>query len=354
MELDSFHFYQKGRILVLIPFVGILIALVYYLIYPGSLHQSPWGYVISGIATTATIWIGCMIIVEYLWRKYPWERHPSKHLILEIVLILVYLTLCVPVSLFILYGTDFEAWFKELSRSGMDAFNTALITFLITAIHEAYFFYKQWKMNFSKSIQLEKEILQTQLNSLKAQVNPHFLFNSLNSLAGLLENNPKAEKFVLDLSEYLRYVLQNSARSTVSLKEELENLEKYLSLQNIRFGHNLIIKVEITPSALEKSLPPLTLQMLAENCIKHNKVTQENPLHIQLKADSKRAVVSNNLQKISASNSNGQGLENLKGRYRFLTSETLQISETSHSYSVSVPLLSPNNSIENEHTNSNH
>lgn len=336
---EDFSMYTSKRGLLVIPLVGLFLALLFYLISPGAFQDQALGMFLQGLTSTCIIWIGCMTIVQHLWKKYPWEHQPRKHLLCEIVSILLYLTILFLITLMLTEGFDLHAWKREYYQHGINLLNTTFITFLITAIHEAYYFYRQWKANFSKSAQLEKENIQAQYNSLKAQVNPHFLFNSLNSLASLVEDNPKAERFVQDLSDFMRFALTSSERETVTLKEEMEHLDKYLWLMNVRLGENLTVTRKIKPEALKLSLPPLVLQILVENCIKHNVVTHAKPLHIHLEADLKKITVSNNLQKKTAYRSTGLGLANIRGRYRYFTEENVKITESVDMFAVSVPLL---------------
>jgi len=331
--------YESKRGMLIIPLVGLIISLLYYLITPAEFQSDSFKNMIQGMISTCVIWIGCMSIVRILWEKFSWEHHPKKHLIFEVLFILIYLFLLFVLILVLMEGFNLASWKKVAGTDGMSILNTILITFLITAIHEAYYFYLQWQENFSKSVQLEKQNIQAQYSSLKAQVNPHFLFNSLNSLASLVDENSKAEKFVQDLSEFMRFALTSSERETVTLKEELENLDKYIWLMTIRLGENLTVSQTIKPEALNLSLPPLVLQILVENCIKHNIVTQEMPLHIQIQADIKQITVSNNLQKKTETTSTGLGLSNIIGRYRFFTDEKVRVIEAADTFSVSVPLI---------------
>jgi LytS/YehU family sensor histidine kinase len=178
---------------------------------------------------------------------------------------------------------------------------------------------------------------------LKSQVNPHFLFNSLNSLMNLLEDNPKAEQYVQNLSEYLRYVLLSSSRETVTLQEELENVEKYIDLQKLRFGENFEVEVIVNMPSLQMLIPPLALQMLVENCIQHNVISKSHPLKVRIFDDENRITVVNNLQKKADHESTGNGLKNIEGRYRFAEEGNLKVESDEHFFTVSIPLLKNKN-----------
>jgi len=319
--------------------VGISLVIgVIFTLFMGK-EFSIYNVLLPSLFNTACLWVGSMSIVVFVWSRFPWESMPVKHLLVETALILGFLTV------FIL-GVDMYFCFQKgttliegINLNLVSILFTVLITFLIVTIHEAIFFYRQWKLNFSKSIRLEKDNLEAQYNTLKAQINPHFLFNSLNSLISLLENNPKAEQYVQDLSEYLRYVLLSNSREAVDLKEELENLEKFFHLQKLRFNDNLHVEIEINPASLQLQIPTLALQMLVDNCIKHNTISANKPLTIKIFDDGKSITVENNLQLKLSVESTGQGLKNIEGRYRFIANEPIKIISDDKHFSVTIPLI---------------
>ncbi len=333
-----FYFYKKWQFyLFIIPIVTVIIGYVFVI---GLGEYSTFLNMIKITAiNTAVLWSGCMGIVFWTWKKYPWEEVPVKHLIIETIAITAFLLLFIVVRNFMVTFEKNNNFWEELKLHGGDIMFTMLISFLMTTLHEAYFFFKQWQLNFSKSISLEKDNLEARYNALKSQVNPHFLFNSLNSLMSLLENNPRAEQYVQDLSDYLRYVLLSSSRETVTLQEEIENLEKYINLQKLRFGDNFQVDVSINRVSLNAHLPPLALQMLVENCVKHNIITHSHPLKVTIFDDEKSVTVINNLQKKQDHESTGHGLKNIEGRYRFAQEGNVKIHTDEHIFSVNIPLL---------------
>jgi sensor histidine kinase YesM len=331
-------FYSKWYTFVLwVLGIAILIGVV-FTFFTGK-DVNVFNILLPSIFNTVFLWGGSMTIVVYTWKKYPWEHYPKKHILVEIGLILSLLMLfIIGMALFFCYKNT-VSFTDGIKQNLADILFTVLITFLIVTIHEAIFFYRQWKLHFSKSIKLEKDNLEAQYNALKAQVNPHFLFNSLNSLISLLDNNPKAEKYLLDLSEYLRYVLLSNSKEEVSLGEEIENLEKFFHLQQLRFDENLHVDINIQPSSLTKQVPTLVLQMLVDNCIKHNIISAKNPLYIKIFDDKKSITVTNNLQPKHSVESTGQGLKNIEGRYRFITNEPVKIISDDKQFSVTIPLI---------------
>lgn len=289
-----------------------------------------------GLLMTTGIWLGCMGIVHYLWQKFPWEFYPVRHLIWEILLITAWTML----YSFILYRIESGIHiFERMENLFMEAVVTLLITYLITAIHELVFFYQQWKHHFSKSVRLEKDNIQAKYETLKTQINPHFLFNSLNSLTSLVDENEAAVNYISDLSEFFRYMLGSRDKELVLVREEINLLGKYIHLQQSRFKSSLDIKVDVPEKTFHFAIPPLVLQMLVENCIKHNIISRDKPLKISVTAGQDSLVVENNLQKKSGITSTGQGLKNIRERYRLFTTREVEITETASAFRVSVPLL---------------
>jgi sensor histidine kinase YesM len=320
----------------LIPLVGLVMAGVCLISFGVSDASSSIKAVIQGITMTAGIWLGCMAIVTFLWKKFPWEENPIRHLFIEISAILVY-TLLFSATLYILEIKYLG--FPESNNLPMDIFTTLLITFLITAINESVFFYRQWKYNFSKSVRLEKDNLEAKYEALRAQINPHFLFNSLNSLTSMVEDNKPVVDYIQNLSLLLRYMMKSGENELVLLSEELEILRSYISLQMTRFNGSLRIKVDIPDSLNNHTVPPLVLQMLVENCMKHNIISRDKPLRVEIVADEESITVTNNLQKKTGVTSTEQGLNNIIGRYGFFTSVKIEVTENDEIFQVKIPLL---------------
>lgn len=320
----------------LIPLVGLVIAVIYLIsfgIYDISLSIK---YTIHAITITAGLWLGCQKIVSILWKKYPWEINPLKHLFIEISAILAY-TLLFSYVLYILERVFWEI--PRMASTGFEIFITLLITFLITSVYESIFFYEQWKYNFSKSIRLEKDNLEARYEALRAQINPHFLFNSLNSLSSMVADNKPVVDYVQNLSDLLRYMMTSGEKELVLLSEELGILRSYITLHLTRFSGSLEIKVDIPENMHNGAVPPLVLQMLVENCMKHNVISKERPLRVNIVANNESITVTNNLQRRSTVVSTGQGLDNIRGRYAFFTSASVEVFENDEIFEVKIPVL---------------
>jgi two-component system, LytTR family, sensor kinase len=170
-------------------------------------------------------------------------------------------------------------------------------------------------------LKVQKENLQSQFEVLKSQINPHFMFNSLNVLSGLINKDiGKAQQFIDEFSHIYRYVLETLEQPVVTLEKELDFMRSYLFLQQIRHGDDLSYSVKIPSALLKWVLPPLSLQVVLENAIKHNIVNESKPLKIDIYSEETNLIVRNNIQpKISAVASTGLGLKNLVKRYGLIS-----------------------------------
>jgi sensor histidine kinase YesM len=182
--------------------------------------------------------------------------------------------------------------------------------------------------------QLKTQSVQSQFESLKNQMSPHFLFNSLTALNNLVEESPKM---------VLRYSLQSHKKQTVTVAEELDFIDSYLFLLKIRYGDNLSIKINIDKRFHYYNVPPLTIQILIENAVKHNEISKSNPLQIEvLSTDDEKILVVNKIQeKLTAEEGNGIGLSNLTKLFRLLGKE-ITIMDDKGEFRVEIPLLKPN------------
>jgi sensor histidine kinase YesM len=189
---------------------------------------------------------------------------------------------------------------------------------------------------------LKRENLNAQFQALKQQVNPHFLFNSLNTLKSLVKvNDASSEEFIIRLSEVYRYLLQKNQSDMVSVQEELNILNAYVFMLKSRFGESLQVRINIEDAILDKFyLPPFTMQLLIENATKHNIVSQAKPLHFDVFSRGEILVVKNNLQpKINIEDSTGFGLENINRRYNYLCKQGIEIIKSDSEFIVELPLI---------------
>jgi ligand-binding sensor domain-containing protein len=211
----------------------------------------------------------------------------------------------------------------------------------ITVAGLVYWYVKKREQNLKARERLEKEKIEFQFQTLKNQVNPHFLFNSFNTLIGVIEQDQQtAVEYVEKLSDFYRDILVNREKDLIPLNKELEMIDNYYFLQLKRYRQNFNLSIRI-PEHLKSSLvAPLTLQLLVENAIKHNVISTDRPLTVEIFEEDNYLVVKNNLQRKTISEpSTGLGLDNIVNRYKLLSDDQVRITETQHHFSVYVPLL---------------
>lgn len=221
------------------------------------------------------------------------------------------------------------------------------ITLTIVIIFHFIYFYNKYQQNKIKEQKVIAGTASAKFDALKNQLDPHFLFNSLNVLTSLIEENPKnAQKFTTSLSKVYRYVLEQKSKELVTVDEELEFAKTYMSLLKMRFEDSIIFEIPDHATNPESKVVPLSLQLLLENAVKHNMVTASKPLHIKIYEQDGNLVVENNLQpKQIVKKSSGVGLENIKQRYDLLSNKKVNINQQDNSFAVAIPMLTKQISI---------
>jgi sensor histidine kinase YesM len=288
--------------------------------------------------TWVFLWKGNSLITRYVSCRIPWMEFPVKRLVVGVISTVSY-TIAVMLLLRIIFEASFHINFGNRYISTI--YFTLVFTIIISLILHSREFLISLKKATVNAERLEKESIQAKYESLKNQVNPHFLFNSFNALTNLVYEDPdKAVKFIKQLSDVYRYVLDTREKETVPLAEEMKFLHSYIYLQEIRFGEKL--KFEISVNDSTGFVAPLAMQMLIENAIKHNVVSSDDPLVIAIYVEDNFIAIKNNLQPktVLAEPSAGVGLENISRRYQFLSSTPVEIVKTENSFLVRLPLLS--------------
>jgi two-component system LytT family sensor kinase len=214
----------------------------------------------------------------------------------------------------------------------------ALIILLITYVLEII---EQSNHDRIQLLLLQKENAEAELARLKNQIDPHFLFNCFNSLTGVIRSSPKeAVLFVNHLSETFRYALDHHRHNMVTVKEELDFLNSYLYLMKIRFGQGLRVTIDVDTSVHNKKIPHFGLQLVVENAIKHNIVSEQKPLVIHIYAHRKNITVTNNLQlKKTFRQGYGIGLSSLSRHYELLAEVRVEVQKTEHEFTISLPVI---------------
>lgn len=293
------------------------------------------------------IWEVNRAIIIYVYRILPDRKDLIKRLRLQLI-IGIPISLMLASALFMIHiyyftgkaqGVNPWILLDECREILLPTFMTVLC---LNAFYENFFLNQLWQQSIIEAEAYKKSSLEAKFQNLKDQINPHFLFNSFNTLATLIEEHPqRAVSFVEQLSEVYRYVLNSKNQEIVSLERELSFAKSYIFLLKMRFENHLDIQIDIPSNYYHNYyIPPLTLQMLIENAIKHNEIGSNQPLKITIIADDQHIIVKNNLQKRLNTRSTGVGLENIRQRYQFLSQRNVEILETSDAFTVKLPLLS--------------
>jgi len=285
---------------------------------------------------------GGNLVENYFDKKISWIAHPLKRLVVTTATYLIYAFLVSYVIVFIYalingqISMDDIPW-KNIASNATEPMYIALV---FMALFTSRSWLIEWKKSALEIEQLRNEKLSSQYQSLKDQLNPHFLFNSLNVLSNLVyEDADRSAAFIQKLSKIYRYVLEAQKEELIEMNKEVEFAENYLELQKIRFEESLQFKIEIDNQ--RGLLPPLSLQLLLENAIKHNIVSESDPLIINIYRKDNFLLVSNTLQaKLNQSEpSTGVGLNNIKMRYQLLSDRNMEIIQTRNEFLVKLPIL---------------
>lgn len=326
-----------------IPLLSLLIAV---LAWPeGRYGQWPWLalHVFCNLYFTAAYWLSNRQLWRWLLRRLP---HPNQtaHRLWALaglaVLVTSAITVLLQLPLHWLLPQDFS-----LAPAALLAgirFSLVPTAAVLTLYETSYFFY-QWQANLRRADHLARAETQARLDALRGQLDPHFLFNNLNTLAALIEpGNAAAQEFVEQLADVYRYVLLSQGQSTVSLGEEMAFVETYLALHKARFRDNLQVEITVPPAALPRHVAPLSVQLLVENALKHNVASQQHPLHLSITADHANLTVANTLRPRASglTPGTGTGLANVRHRYELLNpTQPVTVTATADTFAVTLPLL---------------
>lgn len=293
------------------------------------------------LLASVLIWETSRAVVLYFHRRYALSHLSTTRFGLEALALLIANGIWYSLQVIVHEGIQvFEKVNPLFLLYGL--FYTFLYGVLVAAFYELLFYMEAWKKATQEAEELKKINLMVQLESLKNQVKPHFLFNSLNTLTALVEKDAaKAVKFISELAQVYRYLLQSNEKELIALDQELQFTQAYFFLLRTRFGEAISLQIDVAESLHNCLLPPLTLQILVENAMKHNQVSVRKPLAVTIRGEGGEwLVISNNLQpKRVAAPSNGMGLSNIAAKYKLLNQPDVIIIKEADSFTVKVPLL---------------
>ena len=328
-------------------YINIIVSLFIFLIDGGekTFERYSITFLISGMYTFF-IGLGNGFLNDYLDSKFSWTEETRKRTIAAIVgtlvmnIALVYS--CNYLNFIVIQGKNPEKFFN----GEMNFINWFFINFaiMISAIGHARGFMAAWKNSTKKEIVEQKLIAKSanaQFESLKNQLDPHFLFNSLNVLDSLIEENPvQAQRFTNSMSKIYRYVLEQKDKELVSVEEEIDFAKTYCELLKTRFEDAVTFDFNISEEDKKGFVVPLSLQLLLENSIKHNFATSSKPLNIKIFTEKGNLIIENNLQTRELPNtSTGVGLANIVSRYNLLTERNVFVEKSEAFFRVKLPIL---------------
>ncbi|GAB3716382.1 hypothetical protein GCM10027592_57640 [Spirosoma flavus] len=312
----------------------------------GTAYFQQIGLFVVATLCTAVIWTPIYFLhglpAVYLRQRFPAIGQTWLRLLLALC---IHGLMSSGAFLLLFYGYDWVGFpYYTFSATRLTwTLALGLIGNVITnAIHEGFYTFEKWVQALQRTQRLKKTHLQSRLDSLKQQVNPHFLFNSLNTLSSLInKDGERAERFVDELASVYRYLLQSNQTTLTSLQKELFFIQSYYHLLKTRYGNRIDLRVAIKPEYEQAQLPPLTLQLLLENAVKHNVMLAHQPLRISIRiTDDGRLQMTNTLQrKPGKIASNGVGLANIATKYQLLGQGNLDVQETDTAFIVTIPLL---------------
>jgi len=287
-------------------------------------------------------WKGMTFMIDIMERKLPWLKFPIKRLVVQVLSLTVFMGLIIILGFSVWVALDENLTLQSIWADALPSLKVAYIfVFLSLLLGNAVLFFKKWKEAAIQQEELKRAHLALQYQSLKDQVRPHFLFNSLSSLVTLINTDTeKATEFVHKLSDVYRYLLEQRENELVPLRDEVKFLEDYIYLQKIRYGENLTVQIKLDLDT-HRMLIPLSLQMMVENAIKHNEISAESPLLIDIGSSVDQEVVITNTKKPKElmEDSHGTGIENLKKRIAFFTDEKMIILDNTGSFRVTIPTI---------------
>lgn len=325
--------------------ISILIGIVITILMGGSLKVSFTRYLWNaGYSLTIglPLFANGFLFKQFEKRYIDWINHPGRSVAGALLLHFVYSSIVIwAVNWFWFVYVNEKDWRTLITYNKATIVSEYIIFIVIASIIYCISFFKAWRAEVQQKEEAKREALSLQYKVLQNQVNPHFLFNSLNVLGSLMDIDvEKAKHFNRELSHFYRQVLELKNKDIIPLNEEIAFVNRYIYLQQIRFGNALQVEIPINEN-FDGHVIPLSLQTLLENAIKHNEISMANPLKIIIAVtETGELIVENNLQpKQTHEMSSGTGLKNLAGRFEYLTGKVVAITQNDGYFRVSLPII---------------
>jgi sensor histidine kinase YesM len=315
------------------------VALLLYSIQPGPIFYFTLGWL---IVIALLLWVGNRQLTIRLDGVLPWSRYGNWRFFIHLLLGLAYLLLLVNLIYFIIRVSLTDSTPTREQIIVMNAWGAAIFI-PVFSLYFSLHFLRHWRESELEVEKVQKEKIRSQLDSLKNHLDPHFLFNNLNILSSLVDKDTAASKiFIEKFAEVYRSLLRTKSDDLIPLQEEMAFIQSYMYLIRVRFENHIVFTNFLGTDSKNKMLPPLTLQMLIENAIKHNLITEKQPLTIELvDGVGHYLIVRNNLHpKLSGQKeTSGSGLQNIQQRYSHFTDLPVRIEKTETHFEVHIPLL---------------
>lgn len=344
----SFHKKLLGLLLALAVLIQSLIMIFNYLrgnISFGS-YEDFLGTLASrifvGFVSSVIVAYPYVFIIEYLNRIAPWSGKVAKRIAIQFFFT-IFISCIVSLLINLIVKQAYPEYNISTTAIANDLMIYSVTNVILVIILEAWMFYDAGKSAMLEAKILRENLIKVNYETLKNQIEPHFLFNSMSVLSGLINTDQgKAQKFVQEFTSMYRYIIETIEIPVIKLADEVKFVESYLYLQQIRYGPSLSYSFKLDIDQNRYVLPPMSLQVLAENAIKHNIINNEHPLTINIYNIQTDLYVKNNIQpKISTSRSTGTGLKNLTSRYELVCKRKPSFVEYDNSYTGILPVLNP-------------
>ncbi len=322
-----------------IPFVAVaMVAVALIWTAPPTTFYLTAGWI---LIIALLLWWGNRKLTSALDRLMPWSRSGSFRLFVQLSSGLLYLLVLINITYLVLklvLTTDPPTIEQVIVTNVFGAFIFIPTFCIYFSIH----FLKHWRLSVLEKEKMQKEQIRSQLISLRNQLDPHFLFNNLNILSALIDKDPgRSKRFLEKFSDVYRSLLRSKSEDLIKLTEELEFIEAYIFLMRTRFDDQIQFTKNLQPGHASRMIPPLTLQILVENAVKHNTINETTPLTIHLlQLDDDYLMVSNTLSHTPNDIAgHGSGLINIQNRYAYFTGKPVRIIRTDTHFEVHIPLL---------------
>lgn len=293
-------------------------------------------------------WRGHTFIGNYIKNKFPELRHTRKRLVILGFCLIPFMSFSVTVIFFVYDNFHILGYQLKATDLKLGLLVGFCVNLIFETLYEADFVLEKYKESVEEKQNMEQMSMHHEFDTLKNQVNPHFLFNCFNTLSSLIsEDKKKAEKFLNELSKVYRYLLRNNEDGLSTVENEIKFIRSYYQLLQTRHGEAVILQIEIDKRYDNYLLPSLSLQLLVENVVKHNVLSKNMPLIIDIFTTAgNKLVVNNNLQRRTVkAPSNKIGLDNIKAKYELLKQPGFQVMEDEKNFTVVLPLIWNNSAV---------